>query len=252
MFCPSCGAESEDRQQFCRKCGVNLGLIGKALTLSESIARGDRGPLPKVKEIMQNIKVDQVTDEISRGLDQMNNAIVHSMGTGRLKDLQSRAKAEEIRAKATGEHPHGPWCNKQLSPQERRHHHIAEGTKSLFAGVAMMIALYYFAGAIVLKIPPEFAAQIPVDLALLIRNVWMLGLIPMLKGFGELVGVVAAGRLTDTTPAQLPASVDPGPPAVTGAMDVAPPYEPGTVTEGTTALFDEIPSRETADQSPRR
>jgi hypothetical protein len=248
MFCPSCGAESEDRQQFCRKCGVNLGLIGKALSLSETIARGDRGPLPKVKEIMQNMKVDQVTDEISRGLDQMNNAIVHSMGTGRLKETQGRAlTAAEIKAKAV---PHGPWCMKQLSPQERRHHHIAEGTKSLFAGVAMMIALYYFAGAIILKIPPEFAAQIPVDLALLVRNVWMLGLIPTLKGFGELVGVVAAGRLTETPPAQLPAAVEPG--AVTGTMDEPPPYEPGTVTEGTTTLFDEIPSRETADQANRR
>jgi hypothetical protein len=239
MFCPSCGAQSEEKQQYCRKCGVNLGIIGKALTLSESIARGDRGPLPKVKEVMQNLKLDQVSEEVSRGLDQMNNAIVHSMGTGRLERLQEQKNAAE--------HPHGPWRMQQLSPQERRHHHIAEGTKSLFAGVAMMIAFSYFAGAIVLKIPPEFAARIPVDLALLVHNVWVLGMIPALKGFGELVGVVAAGRLRQVEPAA--ASAPPRElrePAVTGTMDEAPPYEPGTVTEGTTELFDEIPRRDTA------
>jgi hypothetical protein len=238
MFCPNCGAESEDRQQFCRKCGVNLGIIGKALTLSESIARGDRGPLPKVKEVMQNLNLDNVSEEISRGLDQMNKAIVVSIGTTKEDAKKEREKAEK--------EAYGPWHWKNASPEARRQHHVAEGAKSLFAGVAMMIAFYYFAGSIVLNIPPEFAARIPVDLAVLIPKIWVLGLIPALKGLGELIGVAAAGRRFEPQPAE-PAALGPAEPAVTGALDEPPSYELGTVTEGTTELFDEVPRRDTAE-----
>src|SRR3979409_2599749 len=81
MFCPQCGLESSSGLQYCRSCGANLKVIGKAVSLSEAIARTDRGPLPKIKEMMKNLKMDQVTDEISRALDQMNQEIVKSSGS---------------------------------------------------------------------------------------------------------------------------------------------------------------------------
>ena len=76
MFCPQCGTESSSDLQYCRLCGANLKVIGKAVSLSEAIARSDRGPLPKIKEMMKSLKIDQVTDDISRALDQMNKEIV--------------------------------------------------------------------------------------------------------------------------------------------------------------------------------
>jgi hypothetical protein len=44
MYCPQCGTESSSGLQFCRSCGANLKVIGKAVSLSEAIARSDRGP----------------------------------------------------------------------------------------------------------------------------------------------------------------------------------------------------------------
>ena len=72
MYCPQCGTESSSGLQYCRSCGANLKVIGRAVSLSEAIARTDRGPLPKIKEMMKNLKVEQVSEEISRALEQMN------------------------------------------------------------------------------------------------------------------------------------------------------------------------------------
>jgi hypothetical protein len=242
IYCPSCGAESQQNQQFCRKCGVNLGIIGKALTLSESIARGDRGPLPKVKEVISNLKLDHVGEEISRGLEQMNREIVHSFDTGRLKE--GRATAEQRDARR-------PWWHKDETPDESRRRHIAEGAKSLFAGVGMMIAFYYFASAIILKIPVDAAARIPVELEPLIANIWVLGLIPALKGLGELVGVMMAGpvqRLSEAPPRPEIAS---GEQVVTGSIEETPPYTAPSVTEGTTELFGDEARRDAERRTPQ-
>src|SRR5258705_3964662 len=78
MYCPQCGTESSSGLQYCRACGANLKVIGKAVSLSEAIARSDRGPLPKIKEMMKNLKVEQVSEDISRALDQMNIEIARS------------------------------------------------------------------------------------------------------------------------------------------------------------------------------
>src|SRR6476660_8757282 len=75
MFCPQCGSESQAPLQYCRLCGANLKVIGKAVSLSEAIARSDRGPLPKIREMVKNLKVDHVTEEVSRALDHMNEEI---------------------------------------------------------------------------------------------------------------------------------------------------------------------------------
>jgi hypothetical protein len=64
MYCPQCATESTEGLQYCRTCGANLKVIGKAVTLSEVIARSDRGPLPKIKEMMKNLKVEHVSEEV--------------------------------------------------------------------------------------------------------------------------------------------------------------------------------------------
>ena len=66
MYCPQCGTESASSLQYCRLCGANLKVIGKAVTLSEAIARSDRGPLPKLKEMVKNFKIEQVKIQLSR------------------------------------------------------------------------------------------------------------------------------------------------------------------------------------------
>ncbi len=82
MYCPQCGTESGTGLQFCRSCGANLKVIGKALTLSEAIARSDRGPLPKLKEMVKSLKVEHVTEEVSRALERMNKEIMRTSHAG--------------------------------------------------------------------------------------------------------------------------------------------------------------------------
>src|SRR2546429_9909868 len=77
MFCPQCGTESSQELKFCRSCGVNLKVIGKAVTLSEAIARSDGIPA-KIKDIFSNIKIAHITDDVSSALDKMNSEIVRS------------------------------------------------------------------------------------------------------------------------------------------------------------------------------
>src|SRR5688500_18966973 len=146
MYCPQCGTESSSGLQYCRSCGANLKVIGKAVTLSEAIARSDRGPLPKIKEMMKNLKVEQVTDDISHAMDEMNKEIVRS---------------------SDDPTPHKPWWHegrKKKTAAERREKHRVTGTISLFSGIGLTIFLYYLTGALVLKLPTDFVARVPFEI----------------------------------------------------------------------------------------
>jgi hypothetical protein len=169
MYCPQCGTESSSGLQYCRACGANLKVIGKAVTLSEAIARSDRGPLPKIKEMMKNLKVEQVTEDISRALDQMNKEIVRS------SDDVPRQK------------PHWPGIRKQKTAEQRREKHLVTGAISLFSGIGLAIFLYYLTGALVLKLPPDVIAKVPFEIEPVVRIIWLVGLMPALSGVGHLV-----------------------------------------------------------------
>jgi len=54
MFCPQCGNDSAEGQHYCRSCGTNLKVVGKAVSLGDVISKTDGVPA-KVKEIMSNI-----------------------------------------------------------------------------------------------------------------------------------------------------------------------------------------------------
>lgn len=169
MYCPLCSTESSPGLQYCRSCGANLKVIGKAVTLSEAIARSDRGPLPKIKEMMKNLKVEQVTDDISRAMDEMNNEIVRSSD-----DLT----------------PHKPWWlggKEKKTAEQRREKHLVAGVISLFSGIGLAIFLYYLTGALVLRLPPNFVAHVPFEIEPVVRILWLLGLMPALSGMGHIL-----------------------------------------------------------------
>ncbi|HEY3027154.1 MAG TPA: hypothetical protein VGJ55_13480 [Pyrinomonadaceae bacterium] len=167
MYCPQCGTESGSGLQYCRSCGANLKVIGKALTLSEAIARSDRGPLPKIKEMIKNLRIEHVTDEVSGALERMNQEIVNT--------TPFRKSGRRWR-----------WIEKKTA-EERREKHLVKGTVSMFTGVGLMIFLYYFSAALVLKLPPNVMAEIPFEVDPVVRVLWLLGLIPTLSGAGRIV-----------------------------------------------------------------
>ena len=213
MYCPQCGTESPQDQRFCRSCGANLKVIGKAVALSEAVARSDRGPLPMLKEMMKSIKIEHTTDEISNALEQMNREITRNFSA-----------AMQVRP--------GRLHGKEELPEHRRENHIVKGTVSLFSGVALMIILYYFSAALVLKIPPDELAKIPFELEPVLRVVWLAGLMPTLSGLGRIIAGVAirpAHVRGVETGGQLGASPAQGP---------TPEALPGSAVEHTTELLD--------------
>lgn len=227
MYCPQCGTESSSGQQYCRTCGANLKFIGKAVGLSEAIARSDRGPLPRVKQMVQEMKAEltqgpraeMMSDEVSGALDRMNREIVSS--------FQENVSVQALRAK-----PVEP-------PEVRREKHVVKGASELFGGVGLMVFLYYFSAALVLKVPPEQLAKIPFELEPVVRMIWLCGLVPALSGLGRLT----AGLLISTRRAEPPALPESAPPP---QQQFAAPHSgatrefpPASVTESTTELLDD-------------
>jgi hypothetical protein len=211
MYCPQCGTESSSGLQYCRSCGANLKVIGKAVSLSEAIARSDRGPLPKIKEMMKNLKPEQVTDDISRALDQMNKEIVRS---------------------SEDPTPNTPWwLRKKKSAHERREKHMVTGAISLFSGIGLAIFLYFLTSALVLKLPPEFIAKVPFEIEPVVRILWLVGLMPALSGVGHLV----AGLMIRPDPKK---QVEPARPAPElSEKEPFPRSVPPSVTERTTNIL---------------
>jgi hypothetical protein len=199
MYCPQCATESSPGLQYCRSCGANLKVIGKAVALSEAIARSDRGLVPKLKEMAKNLRVEHVTEEVSRALDRVN---------------------QEIARTPREKRPSKPWWlqKEKKTPQERREDQFVKGTISLFSGIGLMIFLYFFAASVVLKLPPDWIAKIPFELESLLRVLWLVGMVPTLSGAGHIV----AGLLIRRAP---PQSID----APAQNVDGLSPAPPGSI-----------------------
>jgi hypothetical protein len=179
MYCPKCGTESSTDQRFCRSCGANLKVIGKAVALSEVIARSDRGPIPKLKEMMESAKIKKTTDDVSLALDHMS------------LDIEQAPKGKEETE---------PWWMQfkdKKTPERRREDHLVKGSISLFSGIGLMIFLYYFSAALVLKIPPEALAKLPFELEPVVKMIWLVGLMPALSGVGR---IIAASMIKPAPP----------------------------------------------------
>jgi len=207
MYCPQCGTEAQ-ATQYCRTCGANLKVIGKAVALSEAVARSDRGPLPKIKEMIGNFKVDHVSDEVSGALDRMNQEIARIS-----PETQRR---EERRA----------WIEfpKRKTPAEKRQDHISKGVVSFFSGIGLTVFLYYLSAVLVLKLPPHIIDQIPFVVDPVVRIIWLLGLLPVTTGIGHII----AGLLI--RPQSEQEQIDP---VATTSREL-----PVSVTEHTTNLLD--------------
>lgn len=169
MFCPQCGLESQAELKFCRSCGANLKVIGKAVTLSEAIARSDGVP-SKIKEMVQNLKVEKVTEEVSRAMDRMN------------REIERSAQVDErVRSRR----------RKEKTPAERRESLLTRGWIKMGGGTGFALFLYFLSHSIVLKLPPDALNNIPFDINSVTRVIWLIGLIPILSGLGHVFAGLA-------------------------------------------------------------
>jgi len=221
MYCPQCGTDSPSTLQYCRACGANLKVIGKAVALSEAIARSDRGPLPKLREMVKNLKVDQVTEEVSRALDKMNQEIAQVSE----KPKQERRSLISFKKKTAA---------------ERRESQITKGIVSLFWGAGLAIFLYYLSAALVLKIPPHILKDIPFEVDPVVRMLWVLGVIPAVTGLGHiLAGLLIRPQPQELPPVQQPQSNRVEFPRTPAAETISINSVPRSVTEHTTNLLHE-------------
>ncbi|MEK6279857.1 MAG: zinc-ribbon domain-containing protein [Acidobacteriota bacterium] len=231
MFCPQCGTESTSGQQYCRSCGANLKVIGKAVSLSEAIARSDRGPLPKIKEMMKSLKIEQVSDEISSALDKMNQEIVRNSGT---LPPKSPSQFEMSVEKHFGKHRE----SKEKTAQQRREKHIVQGLISLFSGAGLMIFLYYLSSSLILKLPEHIVAQAPFEIDPVVRIIWLVGLIPALTGLGRiLAGLTIRSEPTPLVEFRPTEDLKSETSNLQATNELPPRYEPASVTERTTNIL---------------
>jgi hypothetical protein len=231
MFCPQCGLESQAELKFCRSCGANLKVIGKAVTLSEAIARSDGVPA-KIKEMVQNLKVERVTEEVSRAMDKMKSEIAHTSHDQR--GWMQRKEREEYRHRLRR-------LRKQKTPEERRERLLTKGLIKLFAGSGLGIFLYFLSHSIVLKLDPDVINKVPFDIPSVVRVIWLIGLVPALSGLGHILAGIAIQPAPVVkkleTPQEQPLRIDP--PQTDAAMTTSNLQEPlASVTEHTTNILD--------------
>jgi hypothetical protein len=239
MYCPQCGTEAQADVQYCRVCGSNLKVIGKAVTLSEAIARSDRGPLPKIRKLMHNLKVDQVTDEVSRALDHMNQEIakIQPKSSEKLAKSLQKAKSREERRSLIS-------LRRKKTAAERRERHITKGIVSIFSGTGLTVFLYFLSTSVDLKLPPEILGKIPFEAVQLFRILWLLGLLPITSGLGHILAGLLIRPDPEPQPQQFDQVVSP-PPELTDRPLTNP--IPMSVTDHTTNLLDDrVPSHKKA------
>jgi hypothetical protein len=229
MFCPQCGTDSAEGQHYCRACGTNLKVVGRAVTLGDAISKTDGVPA-KLKEIMSNVKIAHVTEEVSRAMEKMNAEITSSSIEHRREQRRKRRQRKERTA------------------EERRERHLTKGAIKFFTGGGLSIFLYLLFHSLQLQLPANVVAEAPFAIDPVVRILWAIGLIPMLSG----VGHILAGLSIKVRPQKQLESPDESPLRIDSQtapsfrpdpeMTIASPRQsPTSVTERTTNILDRDP-----------
>ena len=121
--------------------------------------------------MVKNLKVEHVTEEVSRALEHMNQEIA------------------KVSPKENPQRERQPWVNfrKKKTAAERRENHISKGVVSLFSGAGLSTFLYFLSTSLVLKLPPDIIAQIPFEIDPVVKVIWLLGLLPATSGLGHII-----------------------------------------------------------------
>lgn len=228
MFCPQCGTDSAEGQHYCRSCGTNLKVVGRAVSLGDAISRSDGVPA-KLKEIMSNIKVAQVTDEVARAMEKMKTEISR---TSNDKDQwMARQHREEFRREIRRR-------RREKTPAERRERHLTKGAVKFFTGGGLSIFLYLLFHSLQLHLPPDVVANTPFAIDPVVRSLWAIGLIPMLSGVGHIIAgltIKSQGRRRLEPAFEEPLRID-SDPAPSPRFDIS--AAPAAVREPTASVTD--------------
>jgi len=235
MFCPQCGTDSAEGQHYCRACGTNLKVVGRAVSLGDAISKSDGVPA-KLKEIVSNIKIAQVTDEVARAMEKMKTEIQRAPGDEHA--WVARRQREEFRRALRRQ-------RRGKTAEERRERHLTKGAIKFFTGGGASIFLYVLFHSIQLHLPPDVVASVPFAIDPVVRSLWAIGLVPMLSGVGHMIAGLSIRpqkhRSVESPPEEPLRNDSEAPPAQrfeTQSPVAAVRDPPASVTDRTTNILD--------------
>ena len=178
MYCPKCGSEATQSQRFCKLCGTNLQLI------HDTLRGGDSAQSPFGIDI--------------EALKQNAIEFAKSWKTGLHYELKAHTKPGEMR--------HSARELKRMAREEARlrnmpkpkewlsyswQHNLRDGLISLFTGVGLAVLFYYLGqeainSSVARDIPRITDRQVE-GIERGLRWVWLIGLIPVLKGLAQII-----------------------------------------------------------------
>jgi hypothetical protein len=247
MFCPKCGSQTVEGQRFCKTCGTNIQLINDAIT------SGDVPQAPfgiDVEALTRNAK------EFAESWKKNWNPKV----VGLKIDPQ---RVDSIRAQRDARRRERAEIRRQNLPKPREYmsyswqHNLRNGLVSLFWGSGLGIVLYYLGRTLLdsglIGQIEEATGKHLQGIDPLVRMMWLIALLPVLKGLARIIFAAFFGEsmatLTERFTPQ-PALLEQAPASI--RQDTAPvgepepvtAFEPATqpppsVTEHTTHFFDE-------------
>lgn len=250
MFCPKCGSNTVEGQRFCKACGTNVQLINDALHSGDS----SQGPFGIDVEALKKNAFDFAQSwktgwsGVANGKDWHQGARVSAR---EIREERRKAK-EEVRRQNL------PKPKEYMSYSWQ--HNLRNGLVSLFWGAGLGIVLYYLGRTLIddglikqLEASSDGHVQ---GLEPLVRIIWLIALLPVLKGLARIIYAAVFGESMATLTARFTPQplLDEAPHSI--RQDTAPvsqtepvrPYEassepprepPPSVTEHTTHFFEE-------------
>jgi len=250
MFCPKCGSQTLEGQRFCKACGTNVQLINDALRSGDS----SQAPFGIDVEALKKNAVDFAQSWKSGWSGVANGRDWHH---GARDDIRSKAREiREIRRKAREE------ARRQNLPKPKEYisyswqHNLRNGLVSLFWGTGLGIVLYYLGRTVIddglIRQLEESSGGHVQGLEPLVRIIWLIALLPVLKGFARIIYAAFFGESMATLTARFTPQplLEEAPPSI--RQDTAPVSQPEpmrfydsssepppSVTEHTTHIFEE-------------
>lgn len=250
MFCPKCGGESLEAQRFCKACGTNLQLINNALSGSDS----PQGPFGiDVEALAKNAKDFAQSWKTSWSGAHVRLGVSEPHGSQR----EERRITREIKKQAREE------ARRQNLPKPKEYlsyswqHNLRNGLVSLFWGAGLGVVLYYLGQnaideGLIRRIEESSNGHVQ-GLEPIVRMIWLIALLPVLKGLAQIIYAAFFGESMATLTARFtppPLLEEPRPflrqdtAPVAEREPVQKSYEPSiepppSVTEHTTHIFDE-------------
>ena len=254
MFCPKCGGESLETQRFCKACGTNLQLINNALSGGDS----PQGPFGiDVEALAKNARDFAQSWKTSWSGAHLKVGVSDLQGSRSDETREGRRITREIKKQAREE------ARRQNLPRPKDYmsyswqHNLRSGLVSLLWGAGLGVVLYYLSqnaidSGLIRHIEEQSRGHVQ-GLEPVVRMIWLIALLPVLKGLAHIIYAAFFGESMATLTARFT------PPPLLEApqpflrQDTAPvvereavprSYEPSiepppSVTEHTTHIFEE-------------